>query len=87
MVLPGTKWQVPLIKKLKERGYRVAVVHPYKDAPAFQYADDAVYADILDRETVLKAAKELNVVAVMSDECDIATPTLAYVSSDRKSVV
>lgn len=81
MVLPGTKWQVPLIKKLKERGYRVAVVHPYKDAPAFQYADDAVYADILDRETVLKAAKELNVVAVMSDECDIATPTLAYVSS------
>ncbi len=81
MVLPGTVWQIPLIKKLKERGYMVAVVHPYPDAPAFKYADKIVYADILDREAVLKAAKELNVVAVMSDECDIATPTLAYVSA------
>ena len=42
MVLPGTIWQIPLIKKLKERGYRVAVVHPYPDAPAFKYADEIV---------------------------------------------
>lgn len=81
MVLPGTVWQIPLIKSLKKRGYRVAVVHPHRDAPAFEYADEIVYADILDGESVLKAAKRLNVVAVMSDECDIATPTLAYVSS------
>lgn len=81
IVLPGTVWQIPLIKKLKERGYRVAVVHPYPDAPAFKYADEIVYADILDRDAVLKAAKELKAIAIMSDECDIATPTLAYVSS------
>lgn len=81
MVMPGTVWQIPLIKRLKQRGYKVAVVHPYREAPAFEYADEIVYLDILDRETVLAAAKRLNVVAVMSDECDIATPTLAYVSS------
>lgn len=81
MVLPGTKWQIPLVKRIKEKGYRVAVVHPYPDAPAFAYADDVVLADILDQEKCLEAARKLNVVAVMSDECDIATPTLAYVSS------
>lgn len=81
MVMPGTVWQIPLIKSLKQRGYKVAVVHPYREAPAFKYADEIVYSDILDCETVLAAAKRLNVVAVMSDECDIATPTLAYVSS------
>ena len=81
MVLPGTVWQIPLIKKLKERGYRVSVVHPYPDAPAFKYADEIVYADILDREAVLEAATKLKVKAVMSDECDIATPTLAYVAA------
>lgn len=81
MVLPGTVWQIPLIKKLKERGYRVAVLHPYPDAPAFKYADEIVYADILDRDAVLEAARRLEVVAVMSDQCDIATPTLAFVSS------
>jgi len=81
MVMPGTVWQIPLIKSLKQRGYKVAVVHPYRDAPAFKYTDEIVYSDILDCEAVLAAAKKLNVVAVMSDECDIATPTLAYVSS------
>lgn len=81
LVLPGTVWQIPLILKLKKKGYRVVVVHPHADAPALPYADGFVCADILDKESVLTAAKSLEVVAVMSDECDIATPTLAYVSS------
>ena len=81
MVVPGTVWQIPLIESLKKKGYRVAVVHPYKGAPAFAYADEIVFADILDKNAVLDAARKLGVVAVMSDECDIATPTLAYVST------
>ena len=81
MVLPGTVWQISLIKRIKALGYKVAVVHPYENAPAFEYADEIVLADILDREKVLAEAKRLDVCAVMSDECDIATPTLAYVSS------
>ncbi len=80
MVLPGTFWQIPLIKKIKEKGFRVAVVHPYEGAPAFDYADQIIYADILDKQHCLQAAKEIGAVAIMSDECDIATPTLAYVS-------
>lgn len=81
MVLPGTLWQIPLIKKIKEKGYRVAVVHPVEGAAALPFADEVVYADILDQNACLEAAKKVKAVAVMSDECDIATPTLAYVSS------
>ena len=80
MVLPGTVWQIPLIKHIKKMGYKVIVVHPYENAPAFQYADEIVLADILDKEACFAAAKKWDVCAVMSDECDIATPTLAYVS-------
>lgn len=81
MVLPGTVWQLQLMKKIKSLGYKLAVVHPVDGAPGFDLADYKVLEDILDKEAVLAAAKRLNVCAVMSDECDIATPTLAYVSS------
>lgn len=80
MVLPGTVWQIPLIKRIKQSGYKVLVLHPYENAPAFSYADEIVLADILNKEACLDAARKWNVCAVMSDECDIATPTLAYVS-------
>ena len=80
MVLPGTVWQIPLIQQIKRLGYKALVVHPYENAPAFPYADEIILADILDQKACLEAARKWNVCAVMSDECDIATPTLAYVS-------
>lgn len=80
MVLPGTVWQIPLIKRIKELGYKTVVVHPYQNAVAFDHADAVALADILDRDACLKIAQNWNVCAVMSDECDIATPTLAYIS-------
>lgn len=80
IVIAGTQWQIPLIKKLKERGYQVICFNLLLDSPAFQYADDNRVVDILDYEACLKYAKELNPMAVMSDECDIAVPTVAYLS-------
>ena len=81
MVIPGTFWQIPLIKRIKEKGYRALVVHPTKDGDALPYADEIEYADILNNEACLSIAKKHQVKAIMSDECDIATPTLAYVST------
>ena len=81
MVLPGTTWQIPLIKRVKEKGYQVLVVHPTKDGDALPLADIVEYADILNFDDCLAAAKKHQVKAIMSDECDIATPTLAYVST------
>ena len=80
IVLPGTKWQIPLVQKLKRRGYRVVVLDCYEDQPAYQYADEHRIVDILDKERVYDIAKEYSAAAVLSDECDIATPTIAWVS-------
>lgn len=80
IVLPGTRWQIPLIKKLKNRGFYVVVLDYYENQPAYEYGDEYRVVDILDKEKVLEIAKEYDVLAVISDECDIATPTIAWVS-------
>ena len=80
VVLPGTRWQIPLVKRLKRRGYRVTVLDWYENQPAYEYADDYRLVDILDKERVLEIALDVNAIAVISDECDIATKTVAWVS-------
>lgn len=80
IVLAGTKWQIPLVKKLKEKGCRVVVFNLLPDSPAFQYADDYCIVDILNREKCLELAKGYCPSAFMSDECDIAVPSIAYLS-------
>lgn len=77
MVLPGTEWQVPLIRKIKETGHRVVVVNPATDSPGFKFADAYLIADIFDREKVLRFAHEQHVSAVLSDECDIVMNWIA----------
>ena len=80
MVLAGSKWQIPVIKKLKSMGYEVLDVNPYKDSPAFEFADEYELHDILDKEACLKCARLHSIDAVLSEECDIAMPTVAYVA-------
>ena len=80
IVLPGTKWQIPLVKKLKSKGYRVVVLDCYDNQPAYKYADEYYLVDILDKEKVYEIAKHYSALAVISDECDIATPTVSWVS-------
>lgn len=80
MVLSGAKAQIPIIKRLHEFDCEVYDVNLYADSPAFEYADHSAVMDILDKEACLKYAKENSVDAVMSEMCDIATPTIAYVA-------
>ncbi|MCM1215130.1 MAG: ATP-grasp domain-containing protein [Lachnospiraceae bacterium] len=80
IVLSGTKWQIPLVKKLRTKGYRVVVFNLLPDSPAFQYADDYRIVDILNHDECLKAAEAYHPSAFMSDECDIAVPSVAYLS-------
>lgn len=80
MVIPGAKAQIPFIKRLKKLGYKVVCVNPYEDSPAFLYADYCEQYDILDVEACLEVARKYKVIAVMSDECDIAMPTVAAIS-------
>jgi len=79
LVLPGSYWQIPVIEKIKEMGHKALVVNPYENSPCFAYADGHLQANIFDMEQVLQYAKEQQIDAVISDECDIAMPLVAKI--------
>lgn len=77
LVLPGTRWQEELVKKIREMGHRALVVNPAENSPCFSCADGFLQSDIFDYEKVGEYGRENGVDAVMSDECDIAMPAVA----------
>lgn len=80
MVIAGSRWQIPILKKIREMGFKSLVVNLYPDSPAFPYADFSEVADILDKERCLDIARKYGIDAVLSEECDIAMPTVAYIA-------
>lgn len=83
MVIAGGTWQVPLIKKLKSLNYKVVNSNLYEDSIGFKYSDETAVADVKDLEANLKIAKQFNVDAVLTDQTDIAVPTVAYVAKEQ----
>lgn len=79
MVVAGGRWQIPLVKKAKEMGHHVLCSNLYEDSPAFKYADEYAVADILDKDKNLKIAEGFAPDAVITDQSDIAVPTVAYI--------
>lgn len=82
LILPGSNWQVDLVKKAKQMGHKVLVVNPFKNSPCFAYADDYLESDIFDYNNVITYCKENCVDAVISDECDIAMPLVAKLGKE-----
>lgn len=80
MVIAGGDWQIELIKKAKQMGNYVICSNLYADSPAFPYADACEVADVLDKEKNLEIAKKYMPDAVISDQSDIAVPTVAYLN-------
>lgn len=77
LVFPGTQWQVPLIEKIQEMGHYALVVNPDPNAPGMKAADLCLVSDIFNKEKIISFGREHNVVAVISDECDIAMNLVA----------
>lgn len=86
LVIPGGKWQVPLIKKILKNDStgKIFVVSPEKDSPCFKYADGYFQSDIFAVEQIESYAEEKNIRAVISDECDIVMPVIAELGKKFK---
>lgn len=80
MVIAGGDWQIELIKKAKSMGHYVICSNLYEDSKAFPYADAGEVADVLDKDRNLEIAKKYLPDAVISDQSDIAVPTVAYLN-------
>lgn len=79
LLLPGTKWQIHLAKRIKEKGYELYVIDPARDAPCKKYADVFLQADIFDDKKIDQFIDCNPIDAIISDECDIATPVIARI--------
>lgn len=82
MVIAGGDWQIELIKKLKKMGHFVICSNLYENSPAFKYSDKCEIADVLDKKKNLEIAKKYMPDAIISDQSDIAVPTVAYLNSE-----
>ena len=79
IVLGGTVPHISLVKKLKERGFYVALLDYLDNPPAKQFADEHIKESTLDKEAVLEVAKKRKAEIVISTCVDQANSICCYV--------
>ncbi|MCA9025237.1 MAG: ATP-grasp domain-containing protein [Planctomycetaceae bacterium] len=77
MIVAGGQWQVSLIRKAREFGAFVINSNLYPDSPGFEFAHVGRIADVRDLEANLRIANEFRPDAILTDQSDIAVPTVA----------
>lgn len=80
MVLGGSHFQLPLIKKSKEMGLYVITCDYLPDNPGHKFADEYHNVSTTDKNAVLELAKTLNIDAIVTLSSDPAMPTVAFVA-------
>ena len=82
MVIAGGQWQVPLIRKAKDMDVFVINSNLYPDSPGFRYSDVGLVADVRDREKNLEFAHQYQPDGIVTDQSDLAVPTVAYLCEE-----
>lgn len=72
--------QYYLAKKIKERGDYLLTVTLPGNQPVIDIADEVIYENVFDKESVLKKAVQSRVEAVVSDQNDTMMPTVAFLA-------
>jgi len=80
LVLGAGALQIPLISRVKEKGYNPVVVSLHSEEPGMKMVKDTIVADFVDEELMLKYAQQYNVAGVVTDQTDLPVRTVAYVS-------
>jgi biotin carboxylase len=80
MILGAGYSQLPAIRKAVELGYYVITVDYLPENVGHRLSHHYVNCSTVDREAVLKAARELNIEGIMTSASDVATPTVGYVA-------
>ena len=79
LVIGAGDYQVPLIKKIIEKGYEAYCVDYNPKAPGYEFATGYQNIDVMDFEKCLNYAKELSIDAVMTYGATLTLPTVAYI--------
>lgn len=79
MLLGGIRYLLPVIKAAHEQGYYVITADYIPDNIAHKYSDEYVNVSIIDKEAVLKIAREKQIDGIMSFGVDPGVVSAAYV--------
>lgn len=82
MLLGGLRYLLPVIEKAHELGAYVITADYLPDNVAHKYSDEYVNVSIIDKEAVLKVAKEKQIDGILSFAVDPGVVTAAYVAEN-----
>jgi carbamoylphosphate synthase large subunit len=81
MLLGGIRYLLPVIKVAHEQGYYVITADYLPDNIAHRYSDEYVNVSIIDKEAVLKVAREKRIDGIMSFGVDPGVVAASYVQN------
>ena len=81
MLLGGIRYLLPVIKAAHEQGYYVITADYIPDNIAHKYSDEYVNVSIIDKEAVLKVAREKQIDGIMSFGVDPGVVSASYVQN------
>lgn len=81
MLLGGIRYLLPVIKAAHEQGYYVITADYVPDNIAHKFSDDYVNVSIIDKEAVLRVAKEKHIDGIMSFGVDPGVVSASYVQN------
>ena len=81
MLLGGIRYLLPVIKAAHEQGYYVITADYLPNNIAHQYSDEYINVSIIDKEAVLKVAREKRIDGIMSFGVDPGVITASYVQN------
>lgn len=81
MLLGGIRYLLPVIEAAHEQGYYVITADYIPDNIAHQYSDEYVNVSIIDKESVLKVAREKEIDGIMSFGVDPGVIAASYVQN------
>lgn len=81
MLLGGIRYLLPVIEAAHEQGYYVITADYLPDNIAHKYSDEYVNVSIIDKEAVLKVAREKQIDGIMSFGVDPGVISASYVQN------
>ena len=81
MLLGGIRYLLPVIKAAHEQGYYVITADYLPDNIAHKYSDEYVNVSIIDKEAILKVAREKQIDGIMSFGVDPGVIAASYVQN------
>lgn len=80
MIMGAGKLQVPIIEQARQMGFETIVVSIPGNYPGFSVADRVYKIDVRKKEEILEIARQEEICGILTDQTDIAIPTIAYVA-------